>query len=244
MDTTEGGLTGAAKTRMLQRIRMLLERAASTDQHGSDKHEAERAREKAEDLLDRYGLDIAEVFATWNEDKVHGKMVKVRMPVPEHARQQRQHLLGYLAAVLHCQVRIGYDSVLYIGAKRHTDRVKALYPFLLMQMFSAAGKWMPDIGIDMFDPDAVHAGRESYMIHFATTVTDRIYQGERARWTSLIDDDEARANGWADKVFGPAGGSWRPTTSSNAGAAAGAAAGRTADIGQTRFGNGRNAIEA
>jgi len=228
------------EAKIIRRIRAMLEGADDA----ANEHESRRRREKAYELLSKYGLDESDARISGGRDTKANEMVRIRVPIKVAAfREQRMLLLGMIAVALHTRpVIIGYD-VTIVGVRCHVDRVKMIYPIIAVQMINAASKRVPE---DPFDVAGVRRDRIGYMTGFAQEAMARILDFEQkairgTKREALVAEDTRRTEA-AFKSLYPNTGKWDPGKGDPAGFNAGSRGAHGADIGQSRMGGGQRAI--
>ena len=239
---------------LLNRVRKLL---AKAEAKGVTPPEAEALTAKAAELMARYGIDRARLAADRPDtDRPASRIIDIDNPWA----QVRVHLLGGLAGAMRCQcVLLASDKP---GARIHVfgyvsdlERTDILYTSLLLQMYrgleAAVHVEPPET---RRSPGKVRAWKRSWLLGFVTAVVTRVKSAEeRAAATA---DAEGTADGTstalvlADRAvvirrqLEQAYPLTRRTqiTYSGHGYEAGYAQGQRADIGQTRIGSGRTAL--
>lgn len=236
--------------KMMRRVRGLFAKAEGTD----NEDEANVFRAKAYELLAKHNLDEMTVRASgqrtaeWARDD---QMIVVRFDLPVRYREQRSTLLSAVMKPLHCKgVHFeGGATVRYIGIRRHLRRGQFLYSLLLPQMFSAAGRYVPE---DPFDHAAVVRERSSFMAGFIAQVYLRLEAAEADAIRTAGDGAALAIRSDVERTAAAYARKWplvRKSRSlahphSGAGFEAGIRSGNTADVGHTRVGGGRRALDS
>lgn len=234
----------------LATIRALLAKAEAT----TFVAEAEAFTAKASELMARYALDEAMVWADAPGDG--GVPTEIRLVVHRPFTAQKAVLVNAVATAYGCQAlrlgRFGDDGaehVSVIGFASDLTLVETLVTSLFLQLTSAMTAPLP--GPSRRPASQVAAWRRSFIMGFTSTVTDRL-RADRARATADTDaaagdrsdersaalvlrdrsaavDDEFRQRYPRIRTSRVSSGT------SEAGRAAGTSAGRTADLGGRRL---------
>lgn len=244
--------------KMLAKIRGLLAKADRTDNAA----EAETFREKAFELLAKYGIDeaMATRGGTTEEDVEGNKLKAVTFTVRDAYAEERILLIWGIARSLHCAgIRLDVDKVQIWGVTRHVRRVRFLYDLLHSQMVSEASRARPKnpfaVGLNTMTGDVknVTQYRADFMLGFSNRVSDRL-RAQEARAAGMYDgtnggseaalmlaDDYNRALAAMRKRY-PNTSAGKARTGHGEGYGAGQAAGNRADVGNTRVGGTKVAI--
>ncbi|MEV6321388.1 DUF2786 domain-containing protein [Nocardia sp. NPDC051787] len=228
------------EAKIIRRIRAMLEGADDA----ANEHEARRRREKAYELLSKYGLDESDARISGSRDAKANEMVRIRVPIKTAAfREQRMLLLGMIAVALHTRPVIIGNEMTIVGVRCHVERVKMIYPIIAVQMINAASKRLPD---DPFDVAGVRRDRIGFMTGYAQEAMARIVEFENSavrgtKREALIAEDKRRTEAAFNALY-PNTGKWDPGKGDAAGFSAGSRGAHGADIGQSRMGGGRRAI--
>ena len=239
----------------LATIRALLAKAEAT----TFAAEAEAFTAKASELMARYALDEAMVWATSPGDG--GTPTEIRLVIHRPFTAQKAVLVNAVANAYGCQAlrlgRIGDGNVEHmsvIGFPSDLSLVETLVTSLFLQLTSAMTAPVP--GPAGRPASQVAAWRRSFIMGFTATITERLL-ADRARATA--DTDRDRATGAAtganersaqlvlrdrsaavDDEFRQRYPRIRTSRvssgTSEAGRRAGTTAGRTADLGARRLG--------
>lgn len=234
----------APENKWLVRVRALLNKA---EDPASTPEEAEALTAKATELMAKYG--IGQALANARAEKKQTPADRIFDLSGAYARE-RANLLGWIATELRCRsvvltLRQGRRKV---GLKLHVfgyqtdlDRVDLLYTSLLVQMVNGLAKAQKPL----FEDTA--AFRRSWMVGFASEVSRRIGEVEnRAQQDSdepgvdLVLADRSTQVDQATKAVYPTVPPPKRRVLSGSGRAAGALAGRNADIGNTRIESAAN----
>jgi hypothetical protein len=209
----------SADAGMIARIRALLAKAEGTDNDA----ERDAFTAKAANMSAKYGVDAAgsaDDDMTLKEYNVTG----------DFARQAGE-LIYWVAEALGCRAVMTFEGVAVLGYASDVARCDILATCLGLQMNSSAAK-----------VDGPYRVVEGWMLGFTTTAVSRLRDAE-ARARSRMDAGLLAARkAKVDEVFGqefPATSKGKSRRGDLSGYAAGANAGRTADIGQSRMQNRR-----
>lgn len=246
----------------LATIRALLAKAEAT----TFAAEAEAFTAKASELMARYSLDEALVWATTPGDT--SAPTEIRLVVHRPFTAQKAVLVNAVANVYGCQaLRLGSlgadnaEHISVVGFPSDLALVETLVTSLFLQLTSAMTAPHPDRAGR--PASQVAAWRRSFIMGFTATVTDRL-RADRQRATADADSDRSGGAG----ASGASGGqrsaavvlrdrsgmvndefrvryphirtSRVSSGTSEAGRRAGTSAGRTADLGAKRVGHRRS----
>lgn len=245
--------------KMLNRVKGLFAKADSVE--GTP--EADTLREKAFELLAKYGIDEAMARGSAGSGNVDGDTMKAVTFTYTGDRfgYEKMYLVNRVSKSLHCDaVQLHGEHVLQIfGLSRHLERVKFLIQLLMPQLLSSATQAIPAnpfAGRDPKDSARLTAEhRAEFMIGFADRIGSRIQESEDnaastydrengGTGASLMlksDFDRAQAAMYK-KYAGMIGQGRGRSVGRGEGYRAGHAAGDRADVGNTRVGAGRQAI--
>lgn len=244
------------ENKILNKIRGLIAKADSVP--GTP--EADTLRAKAFELLAKYGIDEAMATRTGTvEEEAGDNLKKVTFKLPEPFAEERMLLVWGIARSLHCAgVRKSNGTMEIWGVGRHVSRVRFLYNLLLPQMMQGATTVRSEnpfaIGVDTTrGMSSMNGHRAEWMLGFGDAVSTRLKESEdnaaglydkgtggHAAAVMLLGDFE-RAMAAMKKAY-PNMGSGAARSTGGAGYQDGAAAGRRADVGNTRVGAGKTAI--
>lgn len=236
----------------LEIVRKLLAKAEGA----ATPEEAEAYSNKAIELMAKHGIDEALLAnASKRRDTVGQRKITISNPYGS----VKATLLGWIAGPLGVRSithstrkpyssRTSVTSVTLFGFESDLERVELLYTSLLLQ---ASGKLIHQYPnwFDHQGPQSVAAHRRSWMIGFASTVHFRLKaaqesavaqadaaSGSSTPGTALVLVDRKAQVDLAVEAAYPELGKGRKIRSNGTGYAAGAEAGRRADLGQTRVG--------
>ena len=248
-------MTEPSNDKILNRVRGLLDKAASTEDEFPD--EAKALRDKAMELMAAYGIEQAMLEATGKKTADH--IVEVTIGFKNPYSREKHSLLSIVAKVFSCRAVgiISGKSVLYAKLVGHTsdvERVEFLFTLLLVQAENGAAKVKADSHGGWYSDREVAARtrtlRASYMAGFADEVGGRLR--EIQRHAERQNDAQHAGSGtpgaalvlasrrelvdqrYAD-LF-PDSRQMRSRNYDGSGFNAGRAGGRNADLGQNRFG--------
>ncbi|MFE5971413.1 DUF2786 domain-containing protein [Streptomyces sp. NPDC056460] len=227
----------------LAKIRAIL---AKAEDPATTPDEADAYFAKAAELMAKYGIEKAMLAdADPAQDRPGDRMIKVTGTYGS----DRKYLLGYIVKALGCKaIELNGAEVHLFGYESDLERVEMLFTSLQLQAFNAMRHGRPRPG------EKTITYRKSFLAGFILTVYARLEEIEaRARQEAapsatgrsaeLVLADRKAVTLARFKEAYPhtrtGGGSKR----GGSGKAAGEAAGRRADLGQTRVG-GRRAIAA
>ncbi|MGW3336189.1 DUF2786 domain-containing protein [Streptomyces sp. NPDC001009] len=227
----------------LAKIRAIL---AKAEDPASTPEEAQAFFAKAAELMAKYGIERAMLAdSAPNADRPGDRVIKVDGTYAS----DRRILLGYIATALNCKgISIGGGEIHLFGYESDLDRVELLFTSLLLQMFNGMRQGRPRPG------EKTITYRKSWIAGFILTIDKRLREIEaRTRQESgpsatgrsaelVLADRKAVTLARFRQAYPDArsGGSSRRAGS---GRAAGEAAARSADLGQTRM-TGRRALAA
>lgn len=186
------------------KVKKLLELAA--DQEG--KPEADRAMEKAFELMARYGVDERDLTAPNADDEVINRRFDIKGP---YGRVQAT-LLATIARALHCEAirhvckRPTVIWVMVFGLRRHVERVEMLYSLLNPRMAILAQKVSSDPVYGSAQQTA--RLRRSFMNGFIAemgrrlTVAEEAVTGADERFAVAVINDEDRAKIARNEFYG------------------------------------------
>ncbi|MGW4364541.1 DUF2786 domain-containing protein [Nocardia takedensis] len=233
--------------KVMRRVRGLFAKAEGTD----NEREAETFRAKAYELLAKHNLDEMKVRASGQqtpESARDNQIIMVRFDIPQRYREQRMLLLSAVMQPFYCKmVDCGEGVVRCIGVRAQIDRARFLYSLLTPQMLSSTSKYVPD---DPFDHAAVVRERQSFMAGFAATVFKRLMDAaasainDAGGGAALAVRDLLNRVDAAFKAKFPHTVKGLAHRHSGAGFDAGARSGNAADVGHTRLGGGRKALDS
>jgi hypothetical protein len=244
----------------LNRVRGLLDTAESLVKQGN--HEAaESYRNKAIDLMTRYGIDRAMADAARNTGAPE-KPEQIRIDIPDPYSRDKGGLLHHVARGLGAKsIRITgkakYCHV--IGFKSDLERVELLYTSLLLQAFGEMAKVKSEDVIPAYrwmTSGERRAARttfnKAWLMGFSQTVGDRLfeatqrarqqYETEHSTSTALVLVDRATRVTALYEELHPDARSTPRKLSSWAGQGHGNAAGMRANIGTTGLGGRKRAL--
>ncbi|WP_280186312.1 MULTISPECIES: DUF2786 domain-containing protein [Nocardia] len=236
--------TTATRADMLDKVRKLLAQAENV----AGTPEADVFNAKAFELIAKYGID--ETAAREQSGRGPAPIEMVEFLITGQYQTQQAALLHVLAKALHCAPlsdgRIpGRNNQLVYGTTGHIERLRVLFATLMPQMLAGAARVRPHQGARV----GTKAYRTSWMRGFAATVDERLTAAENNAATEsepgtalvLVNDSKRAVAAMHDEF----GGQIKKTVSrvrhDNAAAAAGAAAARRVNLGQTGL-NGRRAL--
>ena len=253
--TTSTRTTSTRTTSTLGRIRKLLTRA----ERAGTPEEAQACTDKAVELMARHGIDMALLAAA---EPGRDEIGATRMEVADPYSAGKARLLGWTASALRCRAvlhqlgggRVGAVTVFGFASDR--ERVEVLFTSLLLQAGAQLLRERP-----LHPGESVAAYRRSWLHGFAVQVHRRLVDAER-----LAEQRAEQRAGVAVGEAGPPGaalvladrrsqverayaeafptlGRSRRSVLSGSGFAAGAAAGKRADLGAGAL-RGRRALGA
>jgi uncharacterized protein DUF2786 len=240
----------------LARVRALLAKAESTEFPA----EAEALTAKAAELMATYGIEDAHLAATGEQTE---PFVQHRIDITDPYSDGKAGLLSAVAVALRCRTiqysYKGHRSVPYavlFGYQSDVERVEMLYTSLLLQAASQVRYQRPD-DTAMGRAESVSAYRRSWLRGFATAVRVRLQAAEKRavaqhdRGTTaapgtpstdlVLIDRRAQVDVAFEEAFGKLKATKSRYSSAN-GYLDGNAAGRRADLNQTRLGGNRRAL--
>jgi hypothetical protein len=244
----------------LNRIRGLLDTAESLAKQGN--HEAaETYRNKAIELMTRYGIDHAMAEAA-KKDGTPEKPEQIRINIPDPYSRDKAILLHHVARGLGAKSiritgKVKYCHV--VGFKSDLERVELLYTSLLLQAFGELAKVKSEDVLPAYrwlTSGERRAGRttfnKAWLMGFAQTVGDRLFEAtQRARKdyeteystsTDLVLVDRATRVTALYEELHPDARTTPRKLSSWAGQGHGEAAGMRANIGTTGLGGKKAAL--
>lgn len=247
----------AADDRRLATIRGLLAKAEATE----FAEEAEAFFAKASELIARYAIDDAMLWADAEEDG-RDAPAEIRLEVHAPYLAQKALLVDAVARAHGCRaVRLpagpgaGKELVSVVGFPADLKWVEALVTSLLVQLVGAMRRESPT-GLT---PSASAGWRRSFIVGFAEEVSARL-QADRAEEVRQRADERRRAGAVGEssvalvlasrseevdqefrRRFPRVRSAWASSGSSRAGHAAGRSAGREASLSRHRLG-GRRAL--
>lgn len=250
-------MSNADNDKILSRIRGLFAKARAV----AGTPEADVFNEKAFELIAKYGVDEQAATMTGVDGSIDDdKVIKVTYSFSNASyAMARIMLVWHIVRNLHCEAihsfADGKEQIIVIGVARHIRRAKLLQGYLEPQMLAGAARVNPDTEGGAFDTRAKKALRAEWMEGYAYAIGTKIYDVEMAAMrqadrnagdTSMAvqrETDEARARKAFEKLF-PMRTRSKASNRRGSGFYAGAAAGSSADVGQTRVraGNGTHAL--
>ncbi|QOH59907.1 DUF2786 domain-containing protein [Rhodococcus rhodochrous] len=245
-----------ADNKILARIKALLAKADSVE--GTP--EADTFRDKAFELLAKYGIDESMTRTAGGDGPIPGDTMRAAtFSYPEDMYGYEKMLLVHrVGQALHCSaVQLRNENTIQLfGLARHMERAKFLIDLLMPQMINSASKARPANPFERLDLQAakrdLQSHRAEYMVGFADTVHERIKESERRAAGDYdreqggtgaavqLASDFDRARRAMQKKY-PNLVSARGKRYGGEGYSAGRAAGNAADIGNTRVGSGSKA---
>lgn len=253
-------MTEPTNDKILNRVRALLDKAASTEFEG----EAQALRDKAMELMAAYGIEQAVLEASG--EKKTDTITTIKITFVNPYSYEKHILLRAIAISFGCKTILTPDgkSALYTEVVGHTsdlERVEFLYTLLLVQAETGAAKLEGDSYGGYYSPRQVAAQtrrlRAAYLYGFTREIGERLTAiQEHARNQSDIHHAGDSAPGAAvvlasrwtlverafDEFFPETAKRKSGRTYSQTGYAAGQAGGRNADLGQDRFGSRGKAL--
>ncbi|MGW4769878.1 DUF2786 domain-containing protein [Nocardia sp. NPDC004278] len=234
--------------KIMRRVRGLFAKADGTDNQA----EADTFRAKAYELLAKHNLDEMRVRASGQQTGQSARdnqIIVVRFDLPIRYREQRILLLTAVIKALHNRgVDCGSGVQRIIGVRRNVERARFLYSLLSPQMLSATSKYVPD---DPFDHAAVVRERQSFMNGFAAMVYKRLAEAEANAIRDAgkpaevaIREDEERTQAAFTKKWPKSVKRAVAHRNSGAGFDAGIRSANAADVGHTRVGGSRRALDS
>lgn len=233
-------------------IRALLAKAEAT----TFAAEAEAFTAKASELMTRYALDEAMIWADHRNGS--GVPTEIRIEVLRPFVAQKAVLIHSVAQVFGCRaIRLGSfgdqagELVSIVGFEADLKLVNTLVTSLFLQLTTAMTR--PSVHMPARTSSQVAAWRRSFIMGFTATVSDRL----RADHRRAADDTTAAASSTSRSVelvlrdrlavvedefrdrYPRVRTSSVSTGTSDAGRRAGTSAGRSADLGTRRLGNRR-----
>lgn len=244
----------------LNRVRGLLDTAESLAAQGNAEA-AETYRNKAIELMTRYGIDHAMAEAAKN-DGAPEKPTQIRIDLPQPYAVDKGHLLHQVARGLGCKsVRYtGKNAYAHvIGFKSDLERVELLYTSLLLQAFGGLKKISATVALPdqrwMTPGERAGARRtfnKAWLSGFASTVGDRLwdatqrarkqYEQEHSTSTALVVADRQTMVDNHYKELHPDVRTTRRKLADWSGHEHGTAAGMRANIGTTGLGGQKAAL--
>ncbi|WP_371671244.1 DUF2786 domain-containing protein [Streptomyces sp. NBC_00289] len=227
----------------LAKIRAIL---AKAEDPAATPEEAETYFAKAAALMAKYGIERAMLAdSDPSQDRPGDRIIKI---TGTYAKD-RIYLLGYIADALGCKgINLRGGEVHMFGYESDLERVEMLFTSLSLQAFNAMRHGTPRYG------ESLVTYRKSFLAGFMLTVYARLKEIEaRARQEAgpsatgrsaelvLADRKSVTLARFAEAY--PRTQNSRGVRRGGSGKAAGEAAGRRADLGQTRVG-GRRALAA
>ena len=172
MTAPSGTAESAAPGRLLDRVRKLL---AKAEDESVTPPEAEALTAKAAELMAKYGIDRALLAARQPEtDAPASRLVEVDNPWA----RVKAHLLCGLGSALRCQCVMlthpGGMRIHIFGYASDIERLDVLYTSLLIQM------WHGLVAAPVPARAGPRAWRRSWLLGFASAVTGRVKDAERA----------------------------------------------------------------
>ncbi|GLH97364.1 DUF2786 domain-containing protein [Phytohabitans aurantiacus] len=242
--------TTDAPEKMLARIRALLTKA---EDPAATPEEAETYTAKAAELMAKYGVDRAMLAAADPTSDTPGdRIITVQAPYA----LDKQRLLSQVGMALGCKtvLKRGWDgrySVHLFGYASDLERVDMLFTSLLLQAVNGMTQtWVPY-------GESAAAFRRSWLAGFAAMIARRLQQAEQRAAANAAQEREQTGTGGpsvalvlADRATVvqrkleeayPKLGKARHRKLSGSGYRDGVEAGRRADLGGPRVGNGRRA---
>lgn len=155
--------------RMLEKVRALLAKAEST----TFPAEAEALTAKAQELISRYSIDAAMVWATSRVLAAPGPR-GIRIAVDNPYASAKSALLGAVARANNCKAlwskHFGFSTV--IGFECDLDAVEVLYTSLLVQASSAMVAAGPQA--DWRGRSRTRSFRQSFLVAYAVRIGERL----------------------------------------------------------------------
>jgi hypothetical protein len=246
------------EAKLLARVRALLAKAEATDYP----EEAE-AYTKAAELIAQYGISEAMLAAAGGRTD---EIKQVRIDISDPYSTEKAILLAGIATALRCRCvtysykgrrTIPYATIL--GYSVDLERVELLYTSLLLQASGQVTKVRPD----WYDESTVRTYRKSWLMGFAAAVQNRLTTAERkaaeqsqadrtsqtstvtgAPSTELVLLDRAeKVDAEYDRLNPGLKNRKYKARIASEGFSGGHAAGRRADLGNTRLGGTRTALK-
>lgn len=229
---------------ILRRVRALL---AKAEAEGTTPAEAEALSAKAEELITRYAIDAALLDASTEAHKRERPTVRT-VPVPNPYSRPKRILLDRIGQAFSVQCisytpRHGDAYCKLVGFPSDLDAVELLYDSLVLQAISAMlAEYVPSW-------ENTTSFRTSFLYAFATRVHKRVQENRRKATAEsggpsteiVLRDRTSEVDAYVRVEF-PHLRRTRGGGSSRRGRDAGDAAGRRADIGQSRLGGARVSI--
>lgn len=232
-------MTEPMRAKTKERIMALL---AKAEDPAVTEAEADSFREKAYELIAKYGVDQAKLRAEMGAKGAHDELTtKVVKLSGTYVKDQILMFNGISKALGTHLIQKAKDAAVVFGYQSDIERVEMLFSSLWLQASAKVAKTPAPLG------ETRVRFVKSFMSAFTYTVYQRLLEAEqRAQGTGtgydLVVRDKGRAVQRFMQEWLSAQGLRSGRTSvkrSSSGKSSGEAAGRTADIGQTRVGGGR-----
>lgn len=226
-----------------QRILALL---AKAEDSAATEEEADAFREKAYELIAKYGLDQAKLRAQLGAKAAHDELIVKPINFSGKYVNDQLLLLSAIAKAIHVQLlRKSKSEVLAFGYESDIERLVMLFASLWLQASGKVAKTPTPFGENRV------RFVKSFLAHFLDVVYHRLSAAEKrakddsAGYGIVLQDRNRAALSFMNEWLRSQGLNTRPSSVKRyqSGKESGTAAGRTADIGQTRVGGGRLAIE-
>lgn len=248
-------MTEPTNDKILNRVRGLLDKAASTE----FENEAQALRDKAMELMAAYGIEQAMLEATGR--KTADTVTEIRIDFVNPFSFEKYTLASRIASALGCKtivMKAGKSAqfVNIIGHSSNLERVEFLYTLLLVQAQNGAAKVAADPNSrECWHMTARQVGahtrtlRASYLAGFASEIgvrlkeiarhaaaqNDATHAGDGGPGTELVLASRKEMVNRKFRELYPHTGTVKGRSYENSGYSAGQAGGRNADLGQNRF---------
>lgn len=235
-------MTSPVESKYLNRVRALLAKAEATEFPA----EAEECTARALRLMSQYGIDAAQLRAQGSKaEPVHERVV-----ITNPRAKVKAHLLNALAENMNCRMLLQHRKRSMVGTGHlfgfpdDIERLKLAYASILVQLESALRR----VEVPLWE--SPRAFRSAWAMGYVHRVGERLAEAKKTFTDeacasngafALVLADQSRAVTARMHQEFPAYGNIHTRSSSEAGRAAGYAAGDRADVGQTRV-SGRRTI--
>jgi len=255
-------MTEPSNDKILNRVRGLLDKAASTEFEG----EAQLLRDKAMELMAAYGIEQAMLEATGQKAADH--ITKIVITFSNPFSYEKHNLLLNISYALGCKTLCyksgkygkSVTSTVVVGHSSDLERVEFLYTLLLVQAENGAAKLKADSYNGYYTPRKVasqtRALRAAYLAGFGEEIGDRLtaiaahaaaqneaqHADDSAPGAALVLTSRRELVDQKFRELFPKTKLGGGRVYSGAGWAAGQSGGRNADLGQDRFGTRGKAL--
>lgn len=257
-------MTDPTNDKILNRVRALLDKAASTQEEFPA--EAKALRDKAMELMTAYGIEQAVLEATGK--KAADTVTQIRIDFANPYSFEKYTLATHIAKALGCKTIVmksgkSAEYVNIIGHSSDLERVEFLYTLLSVQAQNGAAKVEADRysweNCDLTDCQlgaVTRRLRAAYLAGFAMEIgirlrdivehaaaqNDATHQGDSGPGTELVLASRKEMVDQKFRELYPHTGTVKSRSYTSSGYNAGRAGGRNADLGQNRFGTRGKAL--